>query len=134
MGAWETIKKGADMVGELWNRASGKSSAYQITAEDMKNAGLNQGMMYGSGGESMGTPGSAGAMIGAGSNIIGSLLNSAAQIIKQTNQKDYNERKLAAYEKNTAERYRDKQVTNQLYDKSGKLISTAETLIKSIKG
>lgn len=121
------------MVGEVWNRMTGKSTAYQVTSEDMQNAGLNTGMMYGSGGESIGTPGSASAMVNGGASLINGLLNSAASIIKETNRKDYNERKLSAYEKNTAERFRDKQVTNQLYDKSGKLISTAETLIKSLK-
>lgn len=131
MGLWNDIKSGlkkfgnmlndgitsaADWVGDKWNRITGKSSAHQIEVEDMENAGLNP--MLSAGGSSVGS--SAGNPVSSAASLNSSVLSGISDIIHSA----------ASLTNN---RNIDRETTQQIYDASGRLIGTAEKLVKHLK-
>lgn len=116
MGFWNTlnnaITSAADWVGDKWNRITGKSTAHQIEVEDMQNAGLNP--MLSSGGSSAASSASGNA-ISASSNVLSDIANVIHSAASLTNNRNM-----------------DVETTRQIYNSSGKLIKTAETLTRKI--
>ena len=131
MGFWQDFKTGlknagkiinngitsaADWIGDKWNRITGKSTAHQVEVEDMQNAGLNPMLSAGgsSAGSSAGNPVSSAASLNSSVLCgISSIIHSAASL---TNNKNI-----------------DRETTQQVYDASGRLIGTAEKLVRHLK-
>lgn len=150
------VHKFTSWVGHMWNNLTGvtennaysakqaqvqrdweenmANTSHQREMADLEASGLNPILSSSSNGASTPSGSSASSVGSSGSPIsaIASLISSSSRIMNEVNQKDYNERALGYKEKNLAELSRDKAVTNQLYDKSGNLISTAEKLIRKL--
>ena len=95
------------------------NSAYQRSVADMKKAGLNPAMMYTGSGSSASTPVGSSAKSSAGGSS-GNFLSGVAAILSSAAS--------LANNKNV-----DKHTTKQIYNSSGKLMKTVETLARNDK-
>ena len=140
----------AEPIGDIWNNFSGaaksqefnadqaqkqrqweqdmSSSAYQRSMEDLKAAGLNPSLIYGTGGEASTPSGSAASSSTPTNPLIGNIagmLNSMANLMNSSTRQLANER----YSKHLDYREREEiqETTNRIYDNAGNLISRLVT-------
>ncbi|CAJ0596555.1 unnamed protein product [Cylicocyclus nassatus] len=137
-GVKDLVEVVTNTFGDIWNRITGKtqqmdfedylsSSAHQREVADLEKAGLNPVLSAtgGYGADSPSVSGSSGNLISTATGIV----SSAASLMESVNHKDANEKNRQLNHDSAYEQYRDRKITNDLYNKVGNLISTAKAML-----